>query len=279
MTIIDGKKIAGEILANLKKLPKPKKFLAAVLVGNDRSSISFLSQKEKTAKELGVDFRLYKLPADIKTDELRKEIGRLAGAANCGGFIVQLPLPEHVNRRYVLNAIPQDKDVDVLSEKAREAFSRGESRVIPPSIAVVEEIAKGQKTNLRESKVLAIGSGVLVGKPIGEWLRGKAKDVFVVDEFSGDFRNQLSDTDIVISGVGKASLFNGREVKEGALVIDFGYNTRETRDEKGEMRKEIAGDFDPAGADENRVFYTPTPGGTGPILVAKLFENFYKLNS
>lgn len=267
--LIDGKRISSEILDGFKKLPTPEKFLAAVLIGDDPASVSFIAQKEKTAKELGVDFRLYKLPADIKTDELRKEIGRLAGVANCGGFIVQLPLPEHVNRRYVLNAIPQEKDVDVLSEKASQAFARGESPVSPPPIAVVEEILKRQKINLQESKVLVIGAGILVGKPIGGWIQGKAKELSVVDENSLDYRNELSDADVVVSGVGKAGLFSARELKESALVIDFGTSRDEGK---------LLGDFDPVGADEKNVSYTPTPGGTGPILVAKLFENFYLLN-
>lgn len=267
--VIDGKKIAAEILDGLKKLPKPEKFLGALILGDNPASRNFLKQKAKVAEELGVDFRLYERPEDMTTDDLRKEIGRLAGASNCGGFIVQLPLPEQINRRYVLNAIPQEKDVDVLSEKASQAFSRGESPVSPPPVAVIEEIMKRQKVNLRESKVLVIGAGVLVGKPIGGWLQGKVAQLSIVDEYSGDYKNQLSDADIVISGVGKANLFSCGELKDGALVVDFGVSRE---------GKKVRGDFSPSGADEKNVSYTPTPGGTGPILVAKLFENFYKLN-
>ena len=109
----------------LKAKPAPKKFLGAVLVGDDKSSVSFLKQKEKTAKELGVDFRLYRFPAEIKNDELRNEVGKIAAHKTCGGVIVQLPLPEQLNWYYILNAIPREKDVDVLSERRSVRFMSG----------------------------------------------------------------------------------------------------------------------------------------------------------
>src|SRR5437867_4183610 len=103
--IIDGKKIAEGILSELKKQPKPTKYLAAFLVGENPASVSFLKQKEKVAKELGVDFRLYKLPETISQDDLRKEVLKMANHKTCGGIIVQMPLPEHINKHYVCNVI------------------------------------------------------------------------------------------------------------------------------------------------------------------------------
>ncbi|MBI2033624.1 MAG: hypothetical protein HYT13_00815 [Candidatus Liptonbacteria bacterium] len=122
MNVIDGKKIAESILAKLRSKPKPEKFLATVLVGEDPASISFLKQKEKAAKELGVDFRLYKFPKEIKNDSLREEVLKISKHKTCGGVIVQLPLPEHLNKHYILNVIPREKDVDVLGERALGAF-------------------------------------------------------------------------------------------------------------------------------------------------------------
>ena len=109
--VIDGKKIASVILENLKKQGPPKGFLAAFLVGDAPDSVSFLKQKERVAKELGVDFRLYRFPEKTTQDELRKEILEVAGHKTCGGAIVQLPLPAHINAQYVLNAIPDRKSV------------------------------------------------------------------------------------------------------------------------------------------------------------------------
>lgn len=270
MHIIDGKQIAGEIVTGLKNRPKPDKFFAAILVGDDPASINFLKQKEKVAFELGVDFRLYTLPAATTTDELRREIARLAGPKQCGGCIVQLPLPEGVSKHYVLNAIPKEKDLDILSEPALGSFYTGRNAIVPPSVAVVEEILKREHCPLRELKVVVVGAGFLVGKPIGFWLQNRVAELTVLDSKVKDIKAHLRDADVVISGVGKAHLFSARDLKDNAVVMDFGWDRFEGK---------ISGDFDPTGVEEKNISYTPTPGGTGPVLVAKLLENFYILHS
>ncbi len=268
--VIDGRKIAVEILSGLKAEPKPEKFLGAVLVGDDPASLNFLKQKEKVAKELGVDFRLYQLPADMKTDDLRREIVRLAGAKTCGGFIVQLPLPQGINRHYVLNAIPAAKDPDILSEAALGAFYTGRSGLVPPAVEAVKEIVAREKRDLRAENVVLIGAGFLIGRPIGYWLLDKVAQLTVLDSKSAGLRPKLKEADVVISGVGRVDVVAPADLKSGALVVDFGSSKKDGK---------IVGDFSSEGAEEKNISYTPTPGGTGPILVAKLFENFYALNS
>jgi methylenetetrahydrofolate dehydrogenase (NADP+)/methenyltetrahydrofolate cyclohydrolase len=267
--VIDGKEIAGGILERLKTRAKPDRFFGAVLVGEDPASVNFLKQKEKVAKELGIEFRLYPLALNITTDELRREIGRLAGPKTCGGFIVQLPLPESVNRHYVLNAIPKEKDVDLLSEGALGGFYTERSKVVPPSVGTVEEILKLEHRNLRDLTVVMVGAGFLIGKPVGFWLQNKIAELIVLDASVKNVPEKLREADIVISGAGSANLFGAKHLKKGATVIDFGFNRIEGK---------TTGDFDPSGAEEKNIHYTKTPGGTGPILVAKLFENFYELN-
>src|SRR3989344_7732058 len=164
--LVRGTKIAEEIIDKLKKQPKPKKFLAAFLIGNDSASISFLAQKEKVAKELGVDFRLYRYPPDIKQDPLRKEILKIISHKNCGGAIVQLQLPEHINKHYILNVIPREKDVDVLGERALGAFYVGRNPVLPPAVGTVEKILVSCRLSLVACNVAIVGLGLLVGKPI-----------------------------------------------------------------------------------------------------------------
>ena len=269
--VIDGKTIAEGIVERLKKLPKPEKFFGAALVGDDPASLNFLKQKEKVAQSLGVTFRLYELPSTITTDELRREIGRLAKPANCGGFIVQLPLPESVNRHYVLNAIPKEKDADCLSEAALGAFYTGRGTIVPPSAATVEEILKLEKRDLRSLSAVMVGAGFLIGKPVGFWLQNRIAELIVLDSQVKDLHARLYDADIVISGAGQPGLFGARDLKDGAVVIDFGFS----RNAEGK----IAGDFDATDADAKNIHYTKTPGGTGPVLVAKLFENFYVLNA
>lgn len=271
--IIDGKKIAQKIFDELKKKDKPKKFFGAALIGSNLVSANFLKQKEKIAQELGVDFRIYKLPTEIKTDELRREIRRLAGVKPCGGFIVQLPLPSHINRHYALNAIPKEKDPDFLSEAALGAFYTGRHKLVPPSVGVLQEILRQRDISLerlRQLTVCVLGFGFLIGKPIGFWLQDKVGELVIIDEKASHLRPKLKEADIVISGVGIPNLFNVSDLKNGAIVVDFGFDVE---------KEKVVGDFDCRDADSKDILYTPTPGGTGPILVAKLFENFYALNA
>ena len=113
MNKINGKEIASQILIDLKKKSVPKKFLAVFLIGDDASSISFVKQKEKIAKELGVDFRIYRPSNSLNNGRLRECIRKIVNVKKCGGVIVQLPLPSNINANYILNVIPSQKDVEI----------------------------------------------------------------------------------------------------------------------------------------------------------------------
>jgi len=276
MPKIPCKEIAQKIIDGLKLKPTPKKILAAVLVGENSASISFIKQKEKIAKELGVDFRIYKF-----NDQ---EIGRIASQKSVGGVIIQLSLPEQFNSQYILNTIPSEKDVDVLGERALGAFYAGRSKVLPPAVGVVEKIIANCKLQIANLRIAVIGSGSLIGKPISIWLERKTAELIILNSKTKNIKEELKNADIIISGAGKANLFSAEDVKENATIIDFGYSFIDGK---------ISGDFnassiencpdvrDPEGREKLKIEnlrYTPTPGGTGPILVAKIMENFYKLN-
>ncbi len=272
MQIIDGKNIAQNIVGELKKQAMPQKIFAAVLVGNDPVNESFLKQKEKVAGELGIDFRIYRFPEISTGDSLRKEIGKIVSLKKVGGVLIQLPMPSCINAQYVLNAIPREKDVDVLGERAIGAFYAGRNLVLPPAAAVVEEIIENCKLKIENLRIAVVGLGFLIGKPISVWLKGKCAEIYLLNKGS-DF-SILKNADLVISGVGKAGLIKPEMLKDNAGIIDFGYST----DENGK----ISGDFDTNSLMDSGYslsFYTPTPGGTGPILAAKIFENFYTLNN
>ncbi len=159
-----------------------------------------------------------------------------------------------------------------MSEAALGAFYTGRSAIVPPAAGTVAEILKLEKRDLRGLKVAMVGAGFLIGKPVGFWLQDKVAELVVLDSKVKDLPAELADADIVISGAGQPGLFSAKQIKEGAVVIDFGFSRADGPNGR------IMGDFDPAGADAKRVDYTKTPGGTGPVLVAKLFENFYTLN-
>ncbi len=265
--VVDGKKIANNILERCAALPKPKKFCAAVLIGDNAASISFLKQKESVAERIGVDFRLHRFPEEIKDDVLRNEVGKIAKNKTCGGMIIQLPLPSHLNRNYILNVVPPEKDVDVLSERALGAFYAERVKVFPPAVGVVKSICEAQKYDLGLHSIAIVGLGLLIGRPIANWIMRRAKETILLRSTSD--LALLKHADLVITGVGNAGLIKPEMLKTGAAVIDFGYDS-------------MRGDFDSEGLapdDSHIAFYTPTPGGTGPILVAKLFENFYRLNA
>jgi len=183
---------------------------------------------------------------------------------------VQLPLPNNLDFQYVVNTISREKDTDVLGERALGAFYAGRNPALPPAVGVLEEILKLQNVDFKNSRVVIIGRGALIGRPIALWLLNKVKELTIFGR-GGDF-GVLKNADIVISGVGHARLIAAEMLAPHAAIIDFGYSSVAGEDGKSKL----TGDFDPAGFNG---WYTPTPGGTGPILVAKLFENFYKLNS
>ncbi len=271
MQEILGKTIAQELIAELKTMPHPGRVLAAVLVGNDSSSQSFLREKEKVGLQLGVRFRKYELPGDWSQDQLRHEVGRISLQKSVGGLLVQLPIPNKANPYYVLNAVPREKDVDVLGERALGAYYSGRNKVVPPAVATLEAVLRSAKFDIVGKKVAVVGPGLLIGKPASLWLLGKVSNLFVVD-LGGDYL-PLKMADLVICGSGAAGVVKPGMLKDGAGVVDFGYG----RNEEGKLIGDFAAD-ELTDRDRERLgFYTPTPGGTGPVLVAELFRNFFKL--
>ncbi|MDO8430276.1 MAG: bifunctional 5,10-methylenetetrahydrofolate dehydrogenase/5,10-methenyltetrahydrofolate cyclohydrolase [bacterium] len=262
--IIKGKEIAQKIIEGLKKENRPDKILAAVLVGSTSSpqvaqSKSFLRQKELMAKELGIVFELFQFGEDILENDLIAEIKKISADPEIGGIIIQLPLPKHYEQDKILAAVDPKKDVDALTPESRKLVN-------PLPVEVVWDVLGIMNYELGDKAIAVIGRGFLVGKPIAEYFKDKCKKLEVFHSKS-DLSN-LKEFDLVISGVGKAGLIKPKMLKTGAIAIDFGYDFQDGK---------IKGDFDLNGAEERNIQFTPTPGGTGPILVAEIFKNFYKL--
>ncbi|MBI4992284.1 MAG: bifunctional 5,10-methylenetetrahydrofolate dehydrogenase/5,10-methenyltetrahydrofolate cyclohydrolase [Candidatus Harrisonbacteria bacterium] len=268
---IDGKKISQDIIDGLKRLPKPDKLLAAVLVGDNVQSKSFLKQKERMAGELGIPFCLYQHNEAILEDDLIWEIKKLNEDPEIGGIIVQLPLPKHYDRDRILSAVDPQKDIDALSLESRQFVN-------PLPVEVVKDILRTIDYDLRTKFVAVVGRGFLVGKPIIEYFKDNCLELTVFDSKS-DLKD-LKKADLVITAVGKGGLIKPEILKAGAGVIDFGYDICDkTCGMKHETdTKKIHGDLDASSSKlQDLGFYTPTPGGTGPILVAEIFKNFYRL--
>jgi methylenetetrahydrofolate dehydrogenase (NADP+)/methenyltetrahydrofolate cyclohydrolase len=265
--VIDGKKIATEITAELKKKPVPKGFVAVFVRKSNQAADSFVKQKEKTARELGIEVRRYDVYEDDTNDSLRKRVRMIANTKRCIGVVLQLPLPEICDPLYIANTIPSDKDLDCLGARCAGALYQKKSRIVSPAVRVVQRILESQGKVMSDfSSVAIVGQGILVGKPIGVFCSGVVTHCAFFDK--GFNKSELKNFDLVILGTGSAGLVSGADIKKGGWVIDFGY---------GELNGKISGDFDfNKEATEHIELYTPTPGGTGPILVASLFENLYR---
>lgn len=269
MQKISGNEVSKKILKSLREIKLSKRGFTAVLVGSDPISLNFLKKKRELAESLGLKFKLVNLAEDVSESDLKKAVLAEVSDHACGGIIVQLPLPHGISRHEVLDLVPMEKDVDVLGREAVEAFHKGKSLVLPPPVGVVAEIVSTFNLNLKKSKVAVLGMGLLIGRPIADWLAGIAHELITLRK--GSDLAEMKDADLVVSGVGLSGIIKPGMLKVGASVIDFGYDYR---------AGELSGDLD---AGDKRMleklsFYTPTPGGTGPILIAKLFENFFKLN-
>ena len=143
----------------------------------------------------------------------------------------------------------------------------GTNKIIPPGAGAVKEILESLKCKVQSYKVAIIGAGILIGRPVSLWLQDQAEELAVFTKNTKDMNKKLKNFDLIISGVGKGYLFSASDLKDDAIVIDFGYD---------KINGKFVGDFDPRKAPDT-MKYTPTPGGTGPVLVAALFENFYTL--
>jgi methylenetetrahydrofolate dehydrogenase (NADP+)/methenyltetrahydrofolate cyclohydrolase len=257
--IIDGKKISEEIKGTLNG--KGLK-LAIVAIAPDDACKKFIERKEKFAKDIGVETRVYNLPTEISTTELRKKIAEISHIKENNGIILQLPLPKQINVQYVLNGIIANKDVDVLSSRAFGNFATGRSNILPPVVGAIKEIFERNNIEIKSKNAVVVGNGKLVGMPASVWLINQGATVSVVNEFTPDISKFTKEADIIVSGTGKPRLIKPDMVKERVIIIDAG---------------SIEGDVEEAVADKAS-FFTPVPGGIGPLTIAMVFKNLIELS-
>ena len=171
-----------------------------------------------------------------------------------------MPIPEKIDSVAILNTIPVQKDVDILSFEAQEKFYSGDFSILPPAVEAVKSIFEDYKIEAKNKKAVVFGQGVLVGKPVSFWLEKQGSLVTAIDEFTKNPETYSREADILIAGVGKINLIKEGMVKEGAVVIDFGP------------------DVDFESVSKKSSFITPPMGGVGPIVIAAVLKNLVNLN-
>ena len=252
-----GNKIKDEILADLKpkiaSLPT-KPTLAVVWIGDDPVSAKYIEIKKKVAKDLGIDAEVIKLSETISQAEAEKMIKNI----KADGVVIQMPISKSLDRQRLIELIPAGKDVDGLRYCAEL-----DSDYFPPVALAILEAVKNSGASLIESRVAIVGQGFLVGAPLAKVLKDQVADLRLADDKVKNLSELTVDADIVISATGHAGLIKPDMIKEGAVLIDAG-----TTEVGGELR----GDIDPS-AYAKSSFYTPVPGGIGPVTVAMLFRN------
>src|SRR3989338_5818897 len=273
--LINGKQMAGETLAKLREEIASKKLnlkMAAVLAcpeGVEGLALKrFVELKEKAAKSIGVGFKSYFFDESISEAELVKEVEKISADKEIDGVFIELPLPKHINAQNILDAIPAGKDLDVLARLNQDKFFSGDFLILPPAVESVKMVLDKYSIDLRGKKIAVFGYGFLVGKPVSFWLDKQGAKTSVIRSKTENPGGISVEADIIISGVGKPGLIGGNMVKEGAVIIDFGYGNKD-----GKMVGDV--DFDSVSSKASLI--TPVPGGMGPILITAVLSNLVKL--
>jgi len=267
MIIIDGKKIRKELLERIKNEVSLLHFTPTfcdILVGDDKVSLQYVLMKQKTAESLGINFYPANFPSTITTEELIGEIEKLNKIQNMCGIIAQLPLPDTLDKRAILDSIDSDLDVDCLGVVAGEKFYSGDITVGFPTALACIKLLDSTGVNLNDKKIVVLGRGDLVGKPVAALLSFRGLKVEVVSSKTENKEEIIKSADVIISGIGKGKYIKGDMVKQGVIIIDAGTS---------ESNNSIVGDVDLESMKNIADHVSPVPGGVGPVTVAVLFEN------
>lgn len=270
--ILDGKKLSERILENIRKKVKKsgeKLRIAGILVGDDEASKVFLFQKEKACELVGVGFNLYRFPGNIAREDLVQAIKEIAQDSENQGVIIQLPLPKQIDAQEILNLIPAEKDIDLLSEKSLGSFCAGKSLVLPPVLSGILELFSEYNIKIKGKNIVIVGGGRLVGRPISIWLANEGITATTISSPIPNLFYFTKNADILISGAGSPGLIRGSMVKEKSVIVDVGIVKK---------RGKLTGDVDFKSVVKKASFITPVPGGLGPMTVAMVIQNLIVLN-
>jgi methylenetetrahydrofolate dehydrogenase (NADP+)/methenyltetrahydrofolate cyclohydrolase len=282
MQILDGKKIAQDLkneiqaeVAKMKAEGKREPHLAAVLVGNDGASLTYVGSKVRSCEQVGFQSTLVRLEDSISEEALLEEIAKLNADRSIDGYIVQLPLPKHINEERILMAVDPVKDVDGFHPSNFGKMALEMQAFIPATPFGIVELLKRYQIDTQGKECVVIGRSHIVGRPISILLSQKGEvgnaTVTLTHSRSKNIEQLTRKADIVISALGIPEFLKADMVKEGAIVIDVGI-TR-VPDETHPKGYRIKGDVDFENVAPKTSFITPVPGGVGPMTIAMLLKN------
>ncbi len=271
MNLINGTQLAKDLRNNIKAdvaslaADGITPHLGVILVGDNAASKTYVGVKKRAAEKAGMMFTLVHLPEASTTAEVMVAVQELQSDESLHGLIVQLPLPDHIDANDVLAMLDPEKDVDCLTETNLGKLIFETHTFVPPTPgAVMAAIAAAGVTELAGKNITLVGTGQLVGRPLSAVLINTKASVTTVNETTKDIREKCLAADIIVSGVGKAGVVTGDMISDKTIVIDTGVDYVDGK---------ITGDVDIASLEGRDVQVTPTPGGIGPVTVAKLLEN------
>ncbi|VAW14929.1 Methenyltetrahydrofolate cyclohydrolase / Methylenetetrahydrofolate dehydrogenase (NADP+) [hydrothermal vent metagenome] len=282
MEILDGKKVSNEIkeeitaeVTRMKERGEKVPHLAAVLVGNDGASLTYVGSKVRSCERVGFESTLVQLPDSTTEEKLLNKIEELNTDPNIDGFIVQLPLPKQIDTQKVLMAVDPNKDVDGFHPTNFGKMALDMSTFIPATPFGILELLKRYKVETKGKHTVVIGRSHIVGRPMSILMSQKGwpgnSTVTLAHSHTKNIAEIISQADIVISALGVPNFLKADMVKEGVVVIDVGI-TRVLDDSK-KRGYYITGDVDFESVSKKASFITPVPGGVGPMTIAMLLKN------
>jgi methylenetetrahydrofolate dehydrogenase (NADP+)/methenyltetrahydrofolate cyclohydrolase len=269
--IIDGKKIAEEIKEELKKevlvLAKKKivPSLLVILVGEDNASQIYVKNKERVAKEIGIDSQVMKLSTATSQEDLEEIILQYNADEKIHGILVQLPLPDSIDVKRIISLIDPKKDVDCFHPENVGRMMIDDARFLPCTPAGVLELLKRSNISVEGKNIVIVGRSNIVGKPLAVMLINLGATVTVCNSKTKNLKEICAQAEILVSATGKAGLICADMIKKDAIVIDVGIN----RNAEGKL----VGDVDYIRACDKVSCITPVPGGVGPMTIMMLMRN------
>ena len=284
MIILDGKKTSNDIKAEISESVKEivangsrPPHLAAVIVGNDGASLTYVGSKVRACKRVGFDSTLINLAESTTEDELLEKVNELNNDEQIDGYIVQLPLPKHIDSQKILMAVNADKDVDGFHPTNFGKMALSLPTFISATPFGIMELLKRYNVDTSGKHTVVIGRSDIVGRPISILMSQKSNPgnstVTLAHSRTKNIEELTRQADIVISALGVPNFVNADMVKEGAVIVDVGITRVADNSTKG---YKIVGDVDYVNVSKKSSYITPVPGGVGPMTIAMLLKNTLK---